>query len=389
MFFSMTYSVKFQNTLYNISKSLANTLLNKNFISETVNKQTIFLLNDHNVWFFLLVVTGSPTHFYISFLQKKFRVSKNLFTVLKSFLNKPLTNVKKWEPSKFDETVVSPLAWAGNKSKLNCLIYRTIPSAISSFYEPFLGSGSVLFYVLQQQNKGNLKIKNGIYASDLNVDLINFFKVIQRMPTEFYYVFMSEFVLPYKKLENFEAKSQFFYQVRFEFNSNLGQFNLVQAARFLFLNKTGYGGLFRVNSKGFFNVPFGRKTNPKFLTEASLLKISELIADVKFTHGNFHEQMLNYEKNAFFFLDPPYVKLANSSFVGYQSTGFSNDDFFLLSNFCENLNDNGCFFTLTNSFNEITLNFAANHKSMQFSTNSFQGHCMRQLLITNAVMPAA
>ena len=88
--------------------------------------------------------------------------------------------------------------------------------------------------------------------SDFNKDLINFFIVLQQTPIELCSIFTNSFVSLYNNLENDEAKKKFYYDVRSDFNLNLGVFNLEQSARFLFLNKTSFGGLFRVNSKGFF-----------------------------------------------------------------------------------------------------------------------------------------
>ena len=121
-----------------------------------------------------------------------------------------------------------------------------------NYYEPFLGSGSILLHVLQQQSEGKITIKSNIFASDFNKDLINFFIVLQQTPIELCSIFTNSFVSLYNNLENDEAKKKFYYDVRSDFNLNLGVFNLEQSARFLFLNKTSFGGLFRVNSKGFF-----------------------------------------------------------------------------------------------------------------------------------------
>ena len=99
----------------------------------------------------------------------------------------------------------------GNKSRVCGLIFSTIPKVISNYYEPFLGSGSVLFYVLRQQLKNNITIRNNIIVSDLNEELINFFKALQQTPMALYTIFVKKFVLPYNGLENIKAKKNFYY----------------------------------------------------------------------------------------------------------------------------------------------------------------------------------
>jgi DNA adenine methylase len=248
----------------------------------------------------------------------------------------------------------------------------------------FLGSGTVLINILKEQARGNLQIKNGVYVSDFNKDLINFFKIIQRAPNEFFYTFVRDLTLPYNSLENEGDKLRFFHDVRSNFNSNLGTSSVAQSSRFLFLNKTCYGGLFRTNSAGFFNVPFGYRKKPRFLTESSLINISKLIRNVNFSHKAFDDQMINYERGDFFYLDPPYVKMKKTSFVNYLPGGFSNDDFIKLLNFCKELDDQDCFFTISNSVSPKVFAFARDFKTLQHSTNSLRGYNMNQLLITNS-----
>jgi DNA adenine methylase len=129
----------------------------------------------------------------------------------------------------------------------------------------------------------------------------------------------------------------------------------LQAAKFLFLNRTCYAGLFRTNSAGFFNIPFGFRKKPKFSTEQSLSNISTFIKNVNFSQKAFNPQTLNYEEGDFFYIDPPYVKVKKTSFVNYLPDGFSNNDFFNLSKFCKELDERGCFFALSNSISPIGL----------------------------------
>jgi len=106
-----------------------------------------------------------------------------------------------------------------------------------------------------------------------------------------YVIFANEFVIPFNSLQNTEAKKNFYYKVRSDFNHNLGESSVKQEARFLFLNKTSYGGLFRVNSKGFYNVPFGYRVKPAFPNLNLLMNASKLVETVCFLHQKFDPMM--------------------------------------------------------------------------------------------------
>jgi len=278
-----------------------------------------------------------------------------------------------------EKTITTPLSWVGNKSKVCSHIFSTIPKVISNYYEPFLGSGSVLLYVLQQQLNNNITIRNKIVASDFNEDLINFFRVLQQTPLELYTIFANRFVLPFNNLERNKAKKGFYYEVRSDFNLSLGDPSVKQAARFLFLNKISYGSLFRVNSKGFYNVPFGYRVKPALPDQSLLMNASKLIDKVCFLHQKF-DPMMNLQRDDFIYLDPPYLKVTDSNFVNYVSSGFSKEDSLLLLSFCEKLTEKGCFFTLSNSI-EVA-QFAENYKTIQYCSKSIKGN-LEQLLITN------
>jgi DNA adenine methylase len=181
-----------------------------------------------------------------------------------------------------------------------------------------------------------------------------------------------------------KTKKKFYYEVRSDFNSNLGDPKIEQVARFLFLNKTCFCGLFRVNSKGFFNVPFGQKIKPKFPKESLMLKVSKLIKNVHFSHKKFNCQ-ITLQKSDFFYFDPPYSKVKKTSFVGYSSGGFSNDDCLVLLEFCKKLENHNCFFTLSNSTQLDT--FGKDYKTLRYNSNSIKGHRLDQLLITNGDTP--
>nr|AEI29473.1 DNA adenine methylase [Emiliania huxleyi]UPY84876.1 DNA adenine methylase [Emiliania huxleyi]UPY84979.1 DNA adenine methylase [Emiliania huxleyi] len=312
--------------------------------------------------------------------NKRYRVTKQFYKFLNDYTKTVVDiggTLRKKQCNKINEIITTPLTW--NKSKVCNSIFATLPNSIVNYYEPFLGSGSILLHVLQQQSEGKITIKSNIFASDFNKDLINFFIVLQQTPIELCSIFTNSFVSLYNNLENDEAKKKFYYDVRSDFNLNLGVFNLEQSARFLFLNKTSFGGLFRVNSKGFFNVPFGHRKKPKFPKESLLLEVHKLIKNVHFSHQKFNHQIA-LQKGDFFYLDPPYAKVTKTSFVNYLPDGFSNNDCLLLLEFCKRLEKEACFFTLSNSVE--LFNFGENYKMLQYTSNSLKGQ-LDQLLITN------
>ena len=320
--------------------------------------------------FFQIVPINSSSHHYILAFGKNYRISKSLYLFLITI--KDQRNVNK--------AITTLLGWVGNKSKACNFIFSTIPKVIYNYYEPFLGSDSVLLHLLQQQLKGNITILNDVVVSDFNGDLINFFKALQQTPAKLYVVFINSFVLPYNSLEGGEARKVFYYEVRAAFNFSLGSSSLKQAARFLFLNKISYGGLFRVNSKGFYNVPFGHKVKPTFPDLSLLTSVSGLINKVCFLYQKFNPQM-KLQKGDFIYLDLPYVKSTKRSFVNYVPSGFSIDDSSFLLTFCENLTEKGCFFTLSNS-TEVA-SFDKDYKTIQYKSKTFKGN-LDHLLITNS-----
>jgi len=264
-----------------------------------------------------------------------------------------------------------------------------MPKVVSTYFEPFLGSGSFLFYVLQQQLNHKITIRNKIVASDFNADLINFFQTLQRAPLNLNATFVNSFVLPFNRLKSKEAKKLFYNEVKADFNKHLGFPSIQQAARFLFLNKTCYGSMFRVDSNGFFSGAFGNRPKPAFPNESLLMSASKLINinKVRFLHEKFDTSLIkSIHINDFIFLDPPYMKVTGSEFVNYLSPGFSDEDSLSLLRFCDRLTEKGRSFTLSNSIAVARFveksRFVNKYKTVRYCTKSFNGN-LEQLLITN------
>ena len=249
------------------------------------------------------------------------------------------------------------LKWVGGKTQLLSIILEKIPLEINNYHEPFIGGMSVLLGLIHYKNEGLINIKGNIYAYDLNKELIYLYKNIQNLHNELYeatyllidtYNSIGELKLDKdKKIKNktmktlkdsLLSKERYFYWIRNKYNnlSDDDKLNLTGSSMFIFLNKTCFRVLYRVGPKGF-NVPFGSYNNPKMLDKNHLDIIHQLIKDVNFIHMNFKESLLNISDGDFVYLDPPYVKENETSFVSYNKEGFGENENKLLFELIENL----------------------------------------------------
>ena len=233
--------------------------------------------------------------------------------------NKDNKNVQKYKPI---------LKWAGGKTQLLEHLLPKIPKEYNKYIEPFFGGGALFFA---------LKPNNSIIA-DSNPELINLYRVIAKDVTSL----ISE-------LKNLKNEKDFFYDMRKKEFSELSE--IEAAARTIFLNKTAFNGLYRVNKKGQFNVPFGYYKNPKILDEDQLLAASKLLKKTKILLGDFKDVLCeNAKKGDFIFLDPPYLPVSKfSDFKRYTKEQFHEKDQISLANLVNKLSKKGCHILLTNS----------------------------------------
>ena len=233
--------------------------------------------------------------------------------------NKDNKNVQKYKPI---------LKWAGGKTQLLEHLLPKIPKEYNKYIEPFFGGGALFFA---------LKPNNSIIA-DSNPELINLYRVIAKDVNSL----ISE-------LKNLKNEKDFFYDMRKKEFSELSE--IEAAARTIFLNKTAFNGLYRVNKKGQFNVPFGYYKNPKILDEDQLLAASKLLKKTKILLGDFKDVLCeNAKKGDFIFLDPPYLPVSKySDFKRYTKEQFYEKDQIHLANLVNNLSKKGCHILLTNS----------------------------------------
>lgn len=233
--------------------------------------------------------------------------------------------------------VLPVLKWVGGKRQLLKEILPLIPDDITTYYEPFVGGGAVLF---------SLQPKKA-FINDYNIELVNVYKIIMNNPNELI-----------KILEEHEEKnnSEYFYNIRqLDRTSDYKKLSAVErAARILYLNKTCYNGLYRVNQAGQFNSPYGKYRNPNIVNSPTIKALHNYFNDNKITitSGDYKDSLKNIRANTktFVYLDPPYYPLStSSSFTGYTDNGFGEKQQIELKNECDKLNNKGIKFLLSNS----------------------------------------
>lgn len=246
-----------------------------------------------------------------------------------------------------DEFVMPVVKWVGGKRQLISEIDKYLPSNYSTYYEPFLGGGAVLFHL--QPHKA--------VVNDINEELINLYQVIKDN--------VEELIEDLKKHKN---EPDYFYKIR-ELDRDIQKYNeltpVERASRIHYLNKTCYNGLFRVNSQGQFNVPFGRYKNPNIVNETTLRAVSNYFntANIIFKCCDFEEAVKGCRKGSFIYFDPPYDPISDtSSFTGYDKGGFGKTEQKRLKDLCDNLNKRGVKFLLSNSQTQFILDLYKDYR---------------------------
>lgn len=225
------------------------------------------------------------------------------------------------------------LKWAGGKLQLIEQFENLFPPSFNKYCEPFVGSGAVFFHI-----KSNLRPYK-VILSDINKELINCFVVVRDSPYE-----LIELLFNHKN----NHSKKYYYAIRSIENNRLD--SLESAARLIYLNKSCFNGLYRVNSKGQFNVPYGDIHKPRIFDRNMLLQASQFLQDVELRVMTFEKVLDFAEKYDFVYLDPPYIPLSKTS----SFTRYSKDDFSLLeqkrlSEVFRILDSRGCFVMLSNS----------------------------------------
>ena len=228
------------------------------------------------------------------------------------------------------------LKWAGGKTQLINYIEEALPKDISrekfTYIEPFVGSGAVLFWMLNNFPK----LKKAV-INDINTDLINTYKSIASKPKELISI-LEILQNEFHALEGIEENKKLYYYNKRELYNTRKEEQSGQAALFIFLNRTCFNGLYRVNSKNLYNVPMGSYKKPTICDKENILAVSNVLQKVEILNGDF-EQTLNYaDENSLFYFDPPYKPLSEtSSFNSYAKDEFNDSEQIRLKDFCSKL----------------------------------------------------
>lgn len=232
------------------------------------------------------------------------------------------------------------IKWPGGKTQCLKYIRELLPPTYNKYYEPFLGGGAVLLDLCPEE----------AVVNDINPELINMYLQVKDN--------VETVIAHLTDMDSFHEHSgndpkEIYYMFREAFNNNLNSNTSVQAARFIYLNKHCFNGLYRVNSKGEFNVPFnGKLTGGSFHAE-HLRAVSKQLQGVEFKCGDFEQSAKSIAPKDFIFIDSPYAPLTPTSFVDYTKEGFSYEDHKRLADFYMELSDYGVYCMLTNHDTEL------------------------------------
>jgi len=269
------------------------------------------------------------------------------------------------------------LKWAGGKRRLVPEIRaRYLPKQLGTYYEPFFGGGAVLFGLQPDR----------AVINDSNAELINCCQVIRDTP--------DELIQQLREHRQHCHSKDYYYQIRdWDRSPNYFQRSPVErAARMLFLNRTCYNGLYRVNSRGQFNVPFGKYKHPRILDEDVLRAVSRYLNQAKLhiRQGDFQRAVQQAEPGDFIYFDPPYDPVsATSSFTAYDSGGFTREDQIRLREEVDRLDRLGCRFLLSNACTPFILDLYKGYyttrvaMSRAINSNALKRGRIHEVLVLN------
>lgn len=290
------------------------------------------------------------------------------------------------------------IKWAGGKNSLLDKIQKRLPDFVYSqdfcLIEPFVGGGAVCLWALSQ-----LPYLKKLIINDYNADLINVYQVIKNHPDDLIW-YIESLQNDYNQLTDLESKKPYFYHKRDIFNTRSGN-NIEQAGLFIFLNKSAFNGLYRVNKNNQFNVPIGSYKSPKFIDKDNILTISQKLQNTQILTGDF-ELVLSYLPNdlpCVFYIDPPYRPISDTaSFTAYSDSGFDDNEQKRLAKFCQKIDKMGHHFLLSNSdpknhntnddfFDELYANFNINRiqANRSIGANGKSRKFISEILVDNVL----
>jgi len=248
------------------------------------------------------------------------------------------------------------LKWAGGKKQIISSIEECLPKdiidskIIPKYVEPFLGGGAVFFHLINKY-----KIEK-VYLGDVNKELILTYNVIKSNHYKKLINKLKSYSNSFLKM-NLEERKDYFYEIRNDFNNNLNGFDyenysydhVIRASQMIFLNKTCFNGLYRVNKNGKFNVPMGKYKNPLICDDINIKNIHNDLKRVNLISDDYKTSKFFIDQETFLYLDPPYFPIKNNSFTNYNSNDFGVKEQVMLSKFCKFIDDKGAKFILSNS----------------------------------------
>ncbi|MGI0057362.1 MAG: DNA adenine methylase [Nitrosarchaeum sp.] len=281
----------------------------------------------------------------------------------------------------YDQILVTPkpfVKWAGGKRQLIPILNQNLPESFSTYYEPFLGGGALLFHILTDKNGQKCSV------SDLNSDLVLAYTTIRdRIDT------LINSLKNHEK--NYQKDSESYYYSIRESNPRS---EIEKTSRLIFLNRTCFNGLYRVNRKGKFNVPLGKYSNPNIINEENIRAVSHILQSsrISIKCRDFEAVLRDAKKGDLVYFDPPYQPVSTTSnFTSYTNKDFTYDDLTRLAELCLKLDSRGCKVLLSNSDSkEVTDIFAKNpwkvtrieaNRSINSNSKKRTGHF--ELLIKN------
>lgn len=261
--------------------------------------------------------------------------------------------------------------WVGGKRQLMFELIKNMPKSYNRYFEPFIGGGA-LFFELQPDRA---------YISDMNEELINLYSIVRDNVYELI-----------EDLSRYEVSKEYFLKIRnIDRTEKYAELSDIErASRFIYLNRTCFNGMYRVNSKGEFNVPFGHYKNPRIIDENNLLNCSELLKKTEIKCADFSEILTKVKKGDLVYFDPPYVPLnETSSFTSYTKDGFDINMQFKLRDVCDELDNKGVKFMLSNSDTKLANELYANYEikkvfaSRQINANADGRGKITEVLVRN------
>ncbi|MEX2192467.1 MAG: DNA adenine methylase [Nitrosarchaeum sp.] len=281
----------------------------------------------------------------------------------------------------YGQILVTPkpfVKWAGGKRQLIPTLNQNLPESFGTYYEPFLGGGALLFHILTDKNGQKCSI------SDLNSDLVLAYTTIRDR--------VDSLIVSLKNHEkNYQKDSESYYYSIRESNPRS---EIEKTSRLIFLNRTCFNGLYRVNSKGKFNVPLGKYSNPNIVNEENLYAVSDILQSsrISIKCRDFEAVLRDAKKGDLVYFDPPYQPTsATANFTSYTNKDFTYDDLTRLAELCLKLDSRGCNVLLSNSDSkEVADIFAKNtwkitrieaNRSINSNSKKRTGHF--ELLIKN------